>query len=240
MKRVDRRRTERRRRGLLVVGLSFALGALAAIGLTWRLVESEPPSIPAMSATEAQIAALEAEAAHVEIARPGSQRTLTAPTAPAATTGSAAGRSDIDMLRARDLDIPVDDVDREDLHDTFADARGSSRSHQAIDIMAPRGTPVRAVEDGRIVKLFNSEQGGLTIYQFDPGAAFTYYYAHLDRYASGVKEGQVVRKGDTIGFVGSTGNAAEDAPHLHFAIFRLTPERQWWKGEPLNPYLVLR
>ena len=241
MKRVDRRRTERRRRGLLIVGLSFALGALSAIGLTWRLVESEPPPMPAMTATEAQIAALEAEAAHVEIAGPRPQRALVAASgAPAATTGSISSGSDIDILRERDLKIPVDDVDRDDLHDTFADARGSNRSHQAIDIMAPRGTAVHAVEDGRIVKLFNSEQGGLTIYQFDPGGTFTYYYAHLDRYASGLKEGQVVRRGDTIGFVGSTGNAAEDAPHLHFAIFRLTPERQWWKGEPINPYLVLR
>ena len=106
--------------------------------------------------------------------------------------------------------------------------------------MAPRHTPVRAVEDGVIQKLFASDAGGLTIYQFEPSGMFTYYYAHLDRYAAGLREGQQVRRGEVIGYVGSTGNASPNAPHLHFAIFRLTPERQWWKGEPINPYPVLK
>ena len=97
---------------------------------------------------------------------------------------------------------------------------------------------MRAVEDGHIQKLFTSKAGGLTIYQFDPTGTFTYYYAHLDRYADGLGEGQLVKRGDVIGYVGSTGNASPDAPHLHFAIFRLGPEKQWWKGEPINPYLV--
>jgi murein DD-endopeptidase MepM/ murein hydrolase activator NlpD len=133
--------------------------------------------------------------------------------------------------------MPVDDVDRDDLRNTFSEARGS-RSHEALDIIAPRGTTVRAVEDGRIQKLFTSKAGGLTIYQFDPTQTFAYYYAHLDRYANGLREGQTVRRGETIGYVGSSGNASPDAPHLHFAIFRLGAERQWWKGEPINPYLV--
>jgi murein DD-endopeptidase MepM/ murein hydrolase activator NlpD len=107
--------------------------------------------------------------------------------------------------------------------------------------MAPRGTPVRAVEDGTIAKLFESRGGGgLTIYQFDPSETFCYYYAHLDGYALGIREGQTVRRGQVIGYVGSTGNASPDAPHLHFTIFQLTPERKWWKGEPLNPYPVFR
>ncbi len=106
--------------------------------------------------------------------------------------------------------------------------------------MAPRNTPVLAVEDGRIVKLFSSQQGGLTIYQFDPQETYAYYYAHLERYTDGLHEGQAVRKGQVIGYVGTTGNAAPDAPHLHFAIFRLTPEKQWWKGDPLNPFEVWR
>ena len=239
MKRVDRRRSERRQRALLVVGLSFALGALAAIALSWRLVESEPPPALAMSPTETEIAALEAEAIHDEVpAAPVLERPFVAP---AATTGSNGGDGpDVETLRRRDLEIPVEDVDDDDLRDTFADARGGGRSHEAIDIMASRGTRVVAVEGGSIAKLFNSEQGGLTIYQFDPSGTYTYYYAHLDRYAAGLKEGQTVKRGDVIGSVGSTGNAAEDAPHLHFAIFRLTPERQWWKGTPINPYLVLR
>jgi murein DD-endopeptidase MepM/ murein hydrolase activator NlpD len=91
-----------------------------------------------------------------------------------------------------------------------------------------------------VAKLFTSKAGGLTIYQFDPSGTFSYYYAHLDGYADGLREGQIVHRGDVIGYVGSTGNASADAPHLHFAIFRLTSERQWWKGEPINPYPVLQ
>jgi murein DD-endopeptidase MepM/ murein hydrolase activator NlpD len=145
----------------------------------------------------------------------------------------------VQMLRDRNLEIPVDGVDADELRDTYSEARGS-RSHEALDIVAPRNTKVRAVEDGRIEKLFTSKAGGLTIYEFDPTETIAYYYAHLDHYADGVREKQIVKRGDVIGYVGSTGNASPDAPHLHFAIFRLTPARQWWKGEAVNPYLVLR
>jgi murein DD-endopeptidase MepM/ murein hydrolase activator NlpD len=155
------------------------------------------------------------------------------PPAPVSPTEAGA----VVALRARDLKIPVEGVDRKDLRNTFAEARGS-RTHEALDILAPRGREVRAVEDGRIQKLFTSKAGGLTIYEFDTTETFAYYYAHLDRYADGLLEGQMVRRGDVIGYVGSTGNASPDAPHLHFAIFRLGPERQWWKGDPINPYLV--
>jgi murein DD-endopeptidase MepM/ murein hydrolase activator NlpD len=158
----------------------------------------------------------------------------TVPPAPVSPTEAG----EIVALRARDLKLPVDGVDRKDLRNTFADARGS-RTHEALDILAPRGTKVRAVEDGRVQKLFTSKAGGLTIYEFDPTQTFAYYYAHLDRYEEGLREGQMVKRGDVIGYVGSTGNASPDAPHLHFAIFRLGPEKQWWKGEPINPYLVL-
>ena len=132
----------------------------------------------------------------------------------------------VDLLKQKHLAMPVDGVSRDLLHDSFDERRGGGlRGHDAIDIMAPRGTPVRAVEDGRIVKLFRSVAGGLTIYQFDPTETFSYYYAHLDRYASGLQEGGDVRRGDVIGYVGSTGNASEDAPHLHFAIAQLNAER---------------
>ena len=156
---------------------------------------------------------------------------------PEASIGPVTEAAIVVQLRARDLTIPVDGVERDDLVDTFTDARGS-RSHEALDIIAPRNTRVRAVEDGRIQKLFTSNAGGLTIYQFDPTGTFAYYYAHLDRYADGLRELQTVEAGDVIGYVGSTGNASPDAPHLHFAIFRLTPERQWWKGEAINPYAI--
>ncbi len=158
----------------------------------------------------------------------------TVPPAPVSPTEAG----EIVALRGRDLKLPVDGVDRKDLRNTFADARGS-RTHEALDILAPRGTKVRAVEDGRVQKLFTSKAGGLTIYEFDPTQTFAYYYAHLDRYEDGLREGQMVKRGDVIGYVGSTGNASPDAPHLHFAIFRLGPEKQWWKGEPINPFLVL-
>lgn len=145
------------------------------------------------------------------------------------------------VLRSRNLQIPVEAVKSPQLTDTYEQARDKgARSHEALDIMAARGTPVRAVEDGKVAKLFLSVPGGITVYQFDPGNQFAYYYAHLDKYAEGLKEGAAIRKGQVIGYVGTTGNAAANAPHLHFAIFRLGAERQWWKGTPINPFLVWR
>ena len=104
-------------------------------------------------------------------------------------------------------------------------------------MLAPKGTPVLAVDDGEIVKLFYSVRGGKTIYQFDRSGRYCYYYAHLDSYASGLAEKQQVTQGQVIGYVGSTGNADADAPHLHFAIFRLDARsKHWWKGTPIDPY----
>jgi len=142
------------------------------------------------------------------------------------------------VLASRGLIIPVVGVSRTSLRDTFNELRGANR-HEAIDIAAPRRTPVVAVGDGTIVKLFRSIPGGITIYQFDPDRVFAYYYAHLDDYADGLKEGMRVKRGEVLGYVGTSGNAAPDAPHLHFAIFRLGPEKQWWKGIPIDPYAFL-
>ena len=148
---------------------------------------------------------------------------------------------DLARLRSRGLLIPVKSVKPEQLADTYLQERGGGeRAHEALDIMAPRGTPVLAVENGHIVKLFLSKPGGVTIYQFDPAGEFAYYYAHLDRYADGLAEGMAVKKGQVIGYVGSTGNASAQAPHLHFAIFKLGPERRWWRGTPVNPFGVWR
>jgi murein DD-endopeptidase MepM/ murein hydrolase activator NlpD len=148
--------------------------------------------------------------------------------------------TDIAQLRQRALTLPVQGVTPTQLTDTYTQSRAAGAPHEAIDIMSARGTPVFAVEDGKVVKLFLSKPGGITIYQFDPGNQYAYYYAHLDRYADGLAEGAPLRKGQVIGYVGSTGNASPDAPHLHFAIFKLGPERQWWRGTPLNPFLVWR
>lgn len=137
------------------------------------------------------------------------------------------------------LVMPVERARTADLHDSFGEARGTTRRHEAIDIMAPRGTPVVAAVDGAIEKLFTSKPGGLTIYEFDRDRNYCYYYAHLDRYAQDLKEGQLVHRGDRLGYVGSTGDASAEAPHLHFAITRLGPDKRWWLGTPINPYPFL-
>ena len=133
---------------------------------------------------------------------------------------------------------PIQGLAPRDLRDTFDQLRGTAR-HEAIDIMEPRGTPVHAVVDGTIARLFLSKPGGNTIYLFDQAGDFCYYYAHLDHYAPSLREGMHVSRGDIIAFVGSTGDASPDAPHLHFTIFKLGPEKHWWKGTPINPYPVL-
>jgi murein DD-endopeptidase MepM/ murein hydrolase activator NlpD len=134
--------------------------------------------------------------------------------------------------------IPVAGVRAETLRDNFSDAR-AGHVHDALDIMAPRGTPVLAAVDGRVRKLFTSRAGGITIYETDPAEQMVYYYAHLDHYASDLVEGKVLRRGDVIGYVGTTGNAPANSPHLHFAISVLPPTKEWWKGDPINPYPIL-
>jgi murein DD-endopeptidase MepM/ murein hydrolase activator NlpD len=143
-------------------------------------------------------------------------------------------------LAHRDLLIPVQGVAADALTRSFTDPRGATREHEAIDILAPMGTPVVAVEAGRVARLFVSKAGGITIYQFDPAERYCYYYAHLDRYADGLREGQQVSKGQVIGYVGVTGNAPKNTPHLHFAVFRLTDAKRWWEGTPIDPYDILR
>jgi murein DD-endopeptidase MepM/ murein hydrolase activator NlpD len=143
--------------------------------------------------------------------------------------------SDFARLRARALRIPVEGFEVKHLRDNFAEGRGT-RVHEAIDLLAPRGTPVVAVDDGVVKKLFTSAAGGLTVYQYDPGETYSYYYAHLDRYAEGLAEGRVLKKGDRVGYVGTTGNAPPGTPHLHFTIYKLPADKKWWEGTPINPY----
>jgi murein DD-endopeptidase MepM/ murein hydrolase activator NlpD len=133
---------------------------------------------------------------------------------------------------------PLDSLKTTELHDSFNEIHHGHR-HEAIDIMRPRGTPVRAVIDGVIRKVFISRGGGLTVYEFDREGLYCYYYAHLDRYTDELHEGLSVARGDVIGYVGTTGDAAPDAPQLHFAIFRLGPDKSWWKGEAIDPYPIL-
>ena len=140
-------------------------------------------------------------------------------------------------LRARGLRVPVDGARVESWKGSFEEPRAGHR-HEAVDILAPRGTPVYAVDDGSVGKLFESKGGGITLYQFDPSRQFVYYYAHLDRYAEGTAEGIKLRRGDLLGYVGTSGNAPADTPHLHFAILVLTEGEGWWQGSPIDPYLA--
>jgi murein DD-endopeptidase MepM/ murein hydrolase activator NlpD len=230
----------------------FLAGALAAWFLFWslggmaglRAVRQAPPSEAAAPVEPWGGAGHEDAGGALE---PADNR-------PAATTGtgepagippveslpSAGGGGDIAALRGRNLEMPVEGVDPRQLTRQFTDMRSGNHQHEALDILAPRNTPVHAVEDGTIAKLFLSKAGGTTIYQFDPAGTYCYYYAHLERYADGLHEGDAVRRGQVIGFVGTSGNAPANTPHLHFAIFRLTPEKHWWEGTAIDPYDVLR
>jgi len=156
-----------------------------------------------------------------------------------APAGAVTADTVVATLRGRALAVPVRGTSAASLTPSFTQARGT-RVHEALDVMAPSGTPVVAVEDGTVEKLFRSDAGGLTIYQFDPSRSVAYYYAHLQGYAEGLADGAPVSRGQVIGYVGTTGNARPDAPHLHFAIFLLGPEKKWWDGEAIDPYLVLR
>jgi peptidoglycan LD-endopeptidase LytH len=219
------------------VAMSFLMGIVTTIAVYSLRQESATLPATAVHVSAPIAAAAESDAVNTATRKQsaGAVAEPATPVPPAPVSPIEAG--EIVALRARGLKIPVDGIERDDLDNTFADARGS-RTHEALDILAPRGTKVRAVEDGRLQKVFTSKAGGLTIYQFETTGTFSYYYAHLDRYADGLREGQTVKRGDVIGYVGSTGNASPDAPHLHFAIFRLGPEKKWWQGEPINPYLV--
>lgn|SRR5215831_6309159 len=138
------------------------------------------------------------------------------------------------------LIIPVAGVRPEQLHDTFSESRSEGRVHDAIDIIAPQGTPVLAAADGTVVKLFHSEPGGTTIYQLSTDQKFVYYYAHLDRYAEGLTEGHFAKQGETIAYVGDTGNAGAGNYHLHFSIAIISDPKHYWQGVNINPYPLLK
>ena len=142
---------------------------------------------------------------------------------------------DLELLRFRGLMVPVAGVDRSKIPDTFNDPRDGGRKHEAVDILAPRGTPVLAADDGVIVRVGTNQLGGNVIWQTDDDHHVAYYYAHLDRYARGLREGQQVRRGEVIGYVGTTGNAPANMPHLHFQAMRLFDSRRYNDGPPFNP-----
>ena len=138
------------------------------------------------------------------------------------------------------LIIPVSGIKPNQLRDTFNESRSEGRAHNAIDIMAARGTSVLAAADGKIIKLFTSERGGITIYQLSTDEKLVLYYAHLERYADGLTEGHTAKQGEVIGYVGDTGNAGAGNYHLHFALWNITDPKHYWSGVNINPYPLLR
>jgi murein DD-endopeptidase MepM/ murein hydrolase activator NlpD len=231
--------------------MTFLLGVLVGAGglFVWlRQMPHAPATAPAVAVNTGALPAPPPAANGIDGKLPPAPQVmpdlteLDLPLRPAGTDTPAAapGTASVPSVPPGKLLVPVDGMPLNKITDTYDQARGNERHHEALDIMAPKGTKVVAVADGKIVKLFTSKPGGLTVYQFDPTEKYAYYYAHLDRYADGLQEGAQVKRGDLIGYVGTTGNADPNAPHLHFAVFELTPEKQWWKGTPVNPYPLLQ
>lgn len=248
--------------GVALLGLAFAGALAAAVSQGYVVVDGSSDSALAPGVPEDRAVADTGRGLvmpEVAASRPDDAVRLRAsrdstgvPPLPRATADGpmAATAAELETLRTT-LIIPVPGVSREQLVDSFDDARGpqgargadtlsAPRRHAALDIMAPRGTPVVSAAAGRVLKLFDSPAGGLMVYASDPTGRFVLLYGHLDRFAEGLREGAAVRQGETIGYVGTTGNAAPNAPHLHFGVARTDDPTKWWGGTPVNPYPLLR
>lgn len=167
-----------------------------------------------------------------EVAKPA----LAATPAHRGPRGEAISDDDLAELWRRQIVIPVEGVTRLTLRDNYTAGRGNGKIHGAIDILAPKGTPVMAAADHVIGRMFKGPIGGIVIYAYDEEERFVYYYAHLDRYRRGLAVGDRVAKGSVIGYVGTTGNAPPNTPHLHFQVMKRGRGRAWWDGPPINPY----
>ena len=150
--------------------------------------------------------------------------------------GSTSASADAEYLRSRQIIVPVAGADMTRVEDSFNEPRDGDRVHRAIDILAPRGTPILSADDGRVVRMTTSPLGGISMYTIDPDQRIVYYYAHMDRYNEVMAPGRAISKGDTLGFVGTTGNAPKDTPHLHFQVMRWPADGKYWNGEPINPF----
>ena len=235
-------RKRKRGRSALVetAAVAFFAGAIAMGTAVWGLSRAGPTAEPDTPPTDRVLAAEPRSAPPRLLPSPPSSPPASEPPVTSSSAPSIIQADPIPELRDRHLGLPVLGAVRQELRDSFSETRRSTHSHEAIDIMAPRNTPVVAVEDGTIARLFDSKAGGTTVYQFDPGARYAYYYAHLERYADGLREGNRVQRGQVLGYVGTSGNAPANTPHLHFAIFRLTEAKQWWHGTPIDPYAVFK
>ena len=172
--------------------------------------------------------------------QPQNSEVLSTPQVIASPLNNTSPTVPVASLPSPSLIIPVAGVRPDQLRDTFSESRSEGRIHDALDIPAPRGTPVVAAADGPIVKLFQSERGGTTIYQLSTDGKFVYYYAHLDRYAEGLVENHYAKQGETIAYVGDTGNAGSGNYHLHFSIAEISSPKDFWHGKNINPYPLLR
>ena len=214
---------------IVLIGLAMLVAFLAWLNhrrsggalLTWSRSETKIPE----------------PLASTEVTRSGSPTPLATPPA---TSSPTTASSPAPLISPAGLIIPVAGVRADQLLDTFSAARSEGRVHDAIDIPAARGTPVLAVATGKILKLFQSVPGGTTIYQLSSDEKFIYYYAHLDGYAAGLSEGETVTQGETIAYVGDTGNAGAGNYHLHFSIAITSNPKRYWEGVNINPYPLLK
>ena len=213
---------------VLIAGERTQPGVLGRVGSALQPGDPVPDVLdgagPAASAPEIAAAVADSVA---EVTLAGAPEAPPAPPPPVGIPGAG-------------LLIPVQGVGAASLVDTYNQARGQGRRHDAIDIMAPRGTPVLAVADGVVMKLFQSERGGITLYELAPDRRTIYYYAHLDRYAPGIAEGQAMRRGQLLGYVGNTGDAGPGNYHLHFEVSTTADPGKYWGGKPENPFPLLR
>lgn len=177
------------------------------------------------------------ESAGVKSSSPATPVTATAAAVETtAVPADVAAMSDVDYLRYRHIIVPVVGADMAKVEDTFNDARDGGRTHRAIDILAPRGTPIISADDGKILRMTSNTLGGITMYTVDPFNRLVYYYAHMDHYNDAMSPGRMISKGDTLGFVGTTGDAPKDTPHLHFQVMAWPADGKYWNGEPIDPY----
>lgn len=242
--------------GVVCLGVFFGFlwyrGEIVAVNLPWRRLPvasatsttdlhqmiQQASQVPGPAAPQADRFYVPPQGSPTPLLPPAVGPKTPIPSRPAPATEGTADRTAPDVP-APHIAMPLEGVDASKLQDNFNDAR-DGRRHEALDIMAPRGTPVHAVADGNVEKLFTSKQGGLTVYQFDPTHSYCYYYAHLDHYAKGLQNGTFLRKGDVLGYVGTTGDAPPNAPHLHLAVFKLAPGDKWWQGTPIDPLPMLK
>jgi len=168
------------------------------------------------------------------------QPVLAGTPSPEAPPVASSASADFEYLRGRHLMVPVAGANMAKVTDTFFDDRdGGERVHRAIDILAPRGTPILAADDGKILRMSTNTLGGITMYTVDPANRIVYYYAHMDHYNGAMSPGREIVKGDTLGYVGTTGNAPKDTPHLHFQVMRWPADGKYWNGEAIDPYELL-